>query len=45
MKTLRIIITALAIVASLFATAAIACEDEINTGGNYSITLDVEDIR
>ncbi len=45
MKTLKTIITALAIVASLFATAAMACEDVINTDGNYSITLDVENTK
>ena len=42
MKTLKIIIVAIAIVASLFATAGMACEDVINTDGNYSMTLDLE---
>ena len=42
MKTVKIIITALAIVASLFARAGMACEDVIQTDGNYTAILDAE---
>ncbi len=42
MKTLRIIITALALVASLFATAGMACEDVNKIDGSYTATLDLE---
>ena len=38
-------ITVLAIVASLFATAGMACEDVIETDSNYTAILDVENDR